>query len=246
MADVALSPEAKRRKLAPKEEASPQESGTSEQSPANSEQDSQRQSALDALHLMDLTSLSESDTEESIRGLCKKAVTEKHGTVAAVCVYAQFVPVAKTVLAGSGVKVATVVNFPGGGGGDVQSVREETQKALEDGADEIDVVFPYGELVRLAGLFGQESGEPQCFAEDRYKMVTKACAFCYEFLEAVRAACDEAAKSRGVSVALKVILESAALETVPSQAALDFVEKVCHFPMPEGFELIQDPKNALV
>jgi deoxyribose-phosphate aldolase len=52
------------------------------------------------------------------------------------------VTVAADALRGSGVAVATVVNFPAGGE-DLDATVAETRLALADGADEIDLVLPY-------------------------------------------------------------------------------------------------------
>lgn len=100
-----------------------------------------------ALALLDLTDLTDTCTEAAIDKLVA-AAKGPHGAVAAVCVWPQFVKQAKAGLAGSGVRVATVVNFPGGDR-DVERVVEDTREALADGADEIDLVLPYGAF--LAG-----------------------------------------------------------------------------------------------
>ncbi len=97
--------------------------------------------ALYALSLIDLTSLSEDDTEGKIAALCRRAVT-KRGPVAAVCVYPQFVAFAKKQLAGSTVKIATVANFPEGTT-PLKKVIKEVEQAIVNGADEVDVVWPY-------------------------------------------------------------------------------------------------------
>jgi len=94
-----------------------------------------------ALPLVDLTSLNEDDTEERIAALCAQARTAE-GPVAAVCVYPRFVAQAADVLSGSPVRVATVANFPAGRL-DARGVREEAQRAIADGAHEVDVVLPY-------------------------------------------------------------------------------------------------------
>lgn len=94
-----------------------------------------------ALGLLDLTDLSAECTPSAVDRLCARSVTP-HGAVAAVCLYPRFVSQAKALLAGTGVKVATVVNFPAGGE-DTPAVLAETQAALADGADEIDLVMPY-------------------------------------------------------------------------------------------------------
>lgn len=91
--------------------------------------------------LMDLTSLSDTDTDASIATFLEKATTP-YGHVAAVCLFPRFVSIAATQFAHSPIKVATVVNFPEGLS-PVDEVMIEISRALEDGAQEIDVVFPY-------------------------------------------------------------------------------------------------------
>ncbi len=100
-----------------------------------------------ALFCLDLTSLSEKDNEETIKALCDKAVG-RYGSVAAVCIFPQFVSLAKSELHNSDVKVATVINFPKGEAS-LDAVIDEAKEALDFGADEIDMVFPYKEF--LAG-----------------------------------------------------------------------------------------------
>lgn len=100
-----------------------------------------KETAARALALLDLTSLNDDDTDEKIVALCKKAHGE-FGKTAAVCVWPRFVKLAKKELAGTGVDIATVVNFPHGGT-DIEATVAETKQAIADGADEIDVVLPY-------------------------------------------------------------------------------------------------------
>jgi deoxyribose-phosphate aldolase len=99
-----------------------------------------------ALACLDLTDLSENCTDQSIAALCAKAMTP-HGPAAAVCIWPQFVSRAREALAGSPVKIATVVNFPLGGE-DVDRVVDDLEEALGDGAQEIDLVLPYGAIRR--------------------------------------------------------------------------------------------------
>ncbi|CAB5068751.1 MAG: deoxyribose-phosphate aldolase [Actinobacteria bacterium] len=95
------------------------------------------------LACLDLTSLNDDDTAERIDALCDRALDDRFGVrPAAVCVFPQFVPQAFRRLDGSGVAVATVVNFPHGGT-HWDSILAETKKALADGADEIDLVIPF-------------------------------------------------------------------------------------------------------
>lgn len=93
---------------------------------------------LRILSLVDLTSLNDSDTEESIRSLCKKA----DNLVAAVCIYPHFITTAKDVITSPHIKIATVCNFPSGKSTVAETVAE-IQSAIETGANEVDVVLPY-------------------------------------------------------------------------------------------------------
>lgn len=97
-----------------------------------------------ALRCLDLTNLDDNCTPSDVAVLCERADTP-YGPLAAVCVWPRFVAQAGKSLSGSGVKVATVVNFPHGGTDERRAVGE-TQQALEDGADEIDLVIPYRTL----------------------------------------------------------------------------------------------------
>lgn len=94
--------------------------------------------AARALPLLDLTSLNEADSDADIERLCRRAAT--YGT-AAVCIWPRFVPLAKDLLRGSGVRLATVANFPHGGD-DIAHAAEECAAAAAAGADEVDVVAP--------------------------------------------------------------------------------------------------------
>lgn len=100
-----------------------------------------------AIALLDLTDLSNGLDEAGVERLCARAVTPL-GPVAAVCLWAGFVPQARRLLRGTPVRIATVVNFPAGED-DVMRAADEARYALLDGADEIDVVLPWRAL--LAG-----------------------------------------------------------------------------------------------
>ncbi len=99
------------------------------------------------LPLLDLTSLRGDESEAEIRELCARAVG--HG-VAAVCVCPRCLAVARAALAGSGVRLAAVANFPEGGD-DLMAVAEEVRRAVAGGAEEVDVVAPL-EAVRAGDV----------------------------------------------------------------------------------------------
>ncbi|CAK9883961.1 MAG: Deoxyribose-phosphate aldolase [Candidatus Erwinia impunctatus] len=147
-----------------------------------------------AISLIDLTSLNDNDTESDIVNLCHHASTAC-GDTAAICLYPRFVPLARKTLIAQGssaIRIATVTNFPLGGD-DLEIALAETHAAIAYGADEIDIVFPYRQL--LAG--DQQSG--------------------YELINACKAACHQA------DVLLKVIIESGELqqaETIRQAASI--------------------------
>ncbi|HET8726135.1 MAG TPA: deoxyribose-phosphate aldolase [Alphaproteobacteria bacterium] len=99
------------------------------------------EAARRALQLLDFTSLNDDDDDQRIEAFCRRAVTSV-GHVAAVCLYPDFVPTARRVLAGTGVRVASVANFPAGGP-DPATAADETRAAIDRGAEEVDIVFPY-------------------------------------------------------------------------------------------------------
>lgn len=92
-----------------------------------------------AISLVDLTNLTDDCDAADIDVLCERAA--RAGT-AAVCVWPDFVSLAADRLTGLAISVATVVNFPSG---DERPFATGvlTDRALADGADEIDVVLPY-------------------------------------------------------------------------------------------------------
>lgn len=103
--------------------------------------DNMKKIAKKAIGLLDYTNLNDDCSEAAIADLCMNAQTD-FGNTAAVCIWKEFIPQAKLLLEGTGVKIATVVNFPAGGT-DTIAVLNEVKTAIENGADEIDLVFPY-------------------------------------------------------------------------------------------------------
>ena len=104
-----------------------------------------RREAERALACLDLTSLNLDDTPERIDALCDRAISPAPGVEihpAAVCIYPKFVAQAHRRVHAYGIAVAAVANFPLGTSS-VDEVIVEVRQALADGADEIDVVFPF-------------------------------------------------------------------------------------------------------
>jgi deoxyribose-phosphate aldolase len=94
---------------------------------------------------LDLTSLNDDDTEGSIEQLCARARDpgKELGAVAAVCVYPEFVGLARRKLVGSGVLVACATGaFPTGSLPSDERVAQ-IRAALDAGAQEIDTVLDH-------------------------------------------------------------------------------------------------------
>ncbi|NLY66745.1 MAG: deoxyribose-phosphate aldolase [Tissierellia bacterium] len=97
---------------------------------------------MDINSKIDHTLLKPEATSDMIENLCREAL--EFG-FAAVCVNPYYVTRAKNLLKGSNIKVATVVGFPLGA--NTKEVKAfEARKAVEDGADEIDMVINIGAL----------------------------------------------------------------------------------------------------
>jgi len=86
--------------------------------------------------VIDHTTLKVDNTKEDIKKLCEEAKAEHFF---AVCVSPYFVRYAATQLQNVPVKVVTVIGFPFGFSA-TPAKAEEARRALEEGADEIDVV----------------------------------------------------------------------------------------------------------
>ena len=116
-----------------------------------------KQSALSlALSMIDLTTLEGMDTPGKVRQLCYKArhlhdTLADIPTVAAICIYPALVRVAKEALIGSNISVASVATGFPSGQTDFDSRLEEIQFAIDEGADEVDMVISRGKF--LSGDF---------------------------------------------------------------------------------------------
>ena len=147
-----------------------------------------------AIGCIDLTTLEGSDSRGRVRSLCAKARAPlpfgDAPSVAAVCVYPNFVGVAKEALDGSRVRVASVATAFPSGQSSLAVKLADTAQAIDAGADEIDMVIDRG-----AFLSGDEA---RVVAEIRAVKVACANAHLKVILEtgelgsydAIRRACD--------------------------------------------------------
>jgi len=122
------------------------------------------------LSMIDLTTLEGQDTPGKVRQLCQKAIHLHDALpdlphVAAVCVYPTMVGVAQKVLGDADIKVASVATAFPSGMTPRQIKLEETRIAVEEGADEIDMVISRGRF--LQGEYG--------FVFDEIAAIKEAC-----------------------------------------------------------------------
>lgn len=105
------------------------------------------------LSMIDLTTLEGNDTPGKVKQLCYKAMhlhdlSPGLPTVAAVCVYPSMVAIAKNALAGSNIHVASVATTFPSGQSQLKVKIADTRYALDQGADEVDMVISRGEFLR--------------------------------------------------------------------------------------------------
>ena len=105
-----------------------------------------RETARLAMDCFDLTSLKGDETREEIFEVCDIA---KYNHLASVCIYPDQVRNAQAVLRDSDTIIATVINFSDGRlrtlsseEADTGTIKLDVTKAIEDGARQIDLVFP--------------------------------------------------------------------------------------------------------
>lgn len=91
---------------------------------------------------IDHTILKQTTVDRDIEKLCVEAISNNF---AAVCVPPHYVSMAKSILENSEVKIATVIGFPFGYSS-IKAKIVEIQVAIEEGADELDVVLNIGNI----------------------------------------------------------------------------------------------------
>ncbi|MBI1191334.1 MAG: deoxyribose-phosphate aldolase [Tepidisphaera sp.] len=157
-----------------------------------------RQGLLLALSMLDLTTLEGKDSPEKARGLCAKALRPwerdeavlgaRLPHVAAVCVYPNLVAECRRALGeASPVKIAAVATGFPSGQYPLDVRLEDTRRAVDAGADEIDMVINRGAF--LAGRYDEVAEE--------IRQTKRACR-----------------RGDGSAAHLKVILETGELETL--------------------------------
>ncbi len=131
-----------------------------------------------ALNMIDLTTLEGKDTVGKVKQMCYKAQHlhesyEGLPTVAAVCVYPTLVRTAREALGKSKINVAAVATaFPAGQGPSDVKIRD-TKFAIEEGADEVDMVISRGRF--LSGeynyVFDEIAAVKEACGDKRLKVI---------------------------------------------------------------------------
>lgn len=109
------------------------------------------------LSMIDLTTLEGQDTAGKVSQLCQKAIHLHDAMpglphVAAVCVYPTMVGIARSVLEGHDIKIASVATAFPSGMAPLAVKLDDTKVAVEQGANEIDMVISRGAF--LQGEYG--------------------------------------------------------------------------------------------
>ena len=123
-----------------------------------------------ALSMIDLTTLEGKDSPGKVKQLCYKA-SHLHDqfpglpNVAAICVYPIMVPIAKKVVEGTGIKVASVATAFPSGMVNLNTKLDEVRSIVDAGADEVDMVISRGKFLR---------GDTQ-YVSDEIAQVKEAC-----------------------------------------------------------------------
>lgn len=131
-----------------------------------------------ALNMIDLTTLEGKDTEGKVKQMCNKALHLSDDipglpTVAAVCVYPTYVKTAKNALKGSNVKVASVATAFPSGNSTLNIKTEDTRFAVDNGADEVDMVISRGEFLKgnYSFVFDEIAAIKEACGQARLKVI---------------------------------------------------------------------------
>lgn len=164
--------------------------------------------------LMDLTTLHTEDSPESVKKLVGKVNSfmndyPEYPLPASICVFPNLASVVRENLATSDVHVTAVAGCFPTSQSFIEVKVKECEMAVEDGADEIDIVLALNAFM---------SGDEETARKE---------------IRTIRAAVDEAAAKAGRKVTLKVILETGLLVTPENIANASFLA------MEEGADFIK-------
>lgn len=103
------------------------------------------------LSVIDLTTLNDTDTNKTVTDLANKAIAIKKAnnnkTVAAVCVFPKFAKTVSNILVNSSINTACVAGMFPNGQSSLAVRIADVEDAVNNGADEIDMVITRGEVL---------------------------------------------------------------------------------------------------
>ena len=125
---------------------------------------------------IDLTTLSCNDSQESVQAFVRKAVEfyEKYPhipNVASICVYPPFVETVGLEIDGTPMRITSVAGAFPASQSFVEVKALEVAMAIENGADEIDIVLNPGMI--LSGLYAEAASEVELLREEARDVVLK-------------------------------------------------------------------------
>jgi deoxyribose-phosphate aldolase len=130
--------------------------------------------------MIDRTTLEGKDTEGKVKQMCYKArhlhdAYEGLPTVAAVCVYPSMVKTAKSAVGDSGIKVASVSTAFPSGQAPLEVKITDTKFAVEQGADEVDMVISRGKFLEgdYNFVFDEIAAIKEACGEARLKVIVE-------------------------------------------------------------------------
>lgn len=192
----------------------------------------------DLVGMIDYTLLSPAATEDDILELCEKA--DKLG-VKSVCVLPNMVSVAAEALVDSSVLVCTVVSFPHGTDTPQQKLAE-TKQVIANGADEVDMVLNYPELIEIYNSRTKPVQEFLNYDESTWgDEIHKYKALISDVATLVNE-CHNHTNKDGEKIVLKVIVESSMLTNYQTEsstyicleAGADFIKTSTGMKTPDG------------
>lgn len=184
-----------------------------------------------AISLIDNTSLDlVNETEDSIRGLCRTSLKHK---VAAVCVYPKWIDICQQELSETNVKIATVINFPKGDGSDHNVILKDTKDAIELGADEIDLVIDYRNVINQYSCFTTINYDDEKLVKDFENGVSSSLSDIGSCFVNIYKLVSKIKEGISNTVKLKVILETGELKD------LDLIKYVSKIVLLAGADMIK-------
>ncbi len=153
----------------------------------------QKKISIEALaQSIDHTLLKAEATSKDIEVLCKEA--ENHGFYS-VCINPRFVPLARKLLSHTPVKTITVVGFPLGASS-LKTKIAETEFAIQDGAQEIDLVLSLNDVkLKLWENLHQEVNAVVKAAQVPVKVILETAALSHEEILRACEVCAQAGAS---------------------------------------------------